>query len=102
MNRSSCVTLVTVILLAGAWASAQPAPVQIDFNRDIQPILSDNCYHCHGPDKLSRKADLRFDREESAFEVRKGKAPIVRGKPDQSELVRRILTKDNDEQMPPP
>src|SRR3954466_2937248 len=79
---------------------AQGAPV--DFNRDIQPILSDNCYHCHGPDEKARKAKLRLDTKEGAFRVKDGKAVITPGDAKGSELVRRILTDDPDDLMPPP
>src|SRR6187431_265246 len=78
---------------AAVAAGAAEAP---DFNRDVQPILAENCYHCHGPDAAQRKAGLRLDKEESAFELRKGKAAIVRGQPEKSELVRRTGSKDPD------
>ena len=77
----------------------KPAP--IDFNRDIRPILSDKCIQCHGPDSAHREADLRLDREHDAKADRDGVPAVVPGKPDESELVRRILSEDADERMPP-
>ena len=71
---------------------------KIDYNRDIRPILSDNCFHCHGPDKNHRKGKLRLDDRDAAV----AKKAIVPGKPDESELVDRIFTDDADELMPPP
>ena len=99
--RLSCPSLWVAGLLAAIAPCALAADAP-DFNRDIQPILSENCYKCHGPDAAARKADLRLDREDSTFAVRKGKAAVVRGQPDKSELVRRITSKDPDEVMPPP
>ncbi len=75
---------------------------QVSFTRDIRPILSDNCFHCHGPDESTRKAKMRFDTREGIFAERKGRFPIVPGKPDESEIVKRIFSTDPDEQMPPP
>ncbi len=72
----------------------------VDFARDILPILSDNCFHCHGPDEGARKADLRLDKAESA--LRTEDAIVVPGKSSESELLRRILSNDADEVMPPP
>lgn len=66
-----------------------------DFNRDVRPILADKCYHCHGPDSSTRKADLRLDTAAGAARVLKAKS---RG---DAELVRRIVSKDPDEVMPP-
>ncbi|MCH7226793.1 PSD1 and planctomycete cytochrome C domain-containing protein [Haloferula sp. A504] len=86
-------------LLGSALASAAE-PVQ--FNRDIRPILSDRCFACHGPDEAAREADLRLDLEEAAKIDLGGYRAIVPGKPDQSELVRRIESTDEDEVMPPP
>jgi hypothetical protein len=73
----------------------------IDFKRDIRPILSNNCFLCHGPDDKTRKGDLRLDTREDAFRKVDGKAAIVPGKPDESEAYRRLVTKDPDDHMPP-
>lgn len=89
------------LLIVGRSASADepsPKPDTIDFNRDIRPILSENCYQCHGPDKNQRKADLRLDLRDSALEL----ASIVPGKPEESELITRIFSDAADEVMPPP
>lgn len=69
----------------------------IDFARDVQPILSDRCYVCHGPDAGQRASDLRLDQQESAHAL-----AITPGVPEDSELVRRITSDDPDEIMPPP
>src|ERR1041385_9044212 len=74
----------------------------VDFSRDIQPILSDNCFRCHGPDEKARKGKLRLDTKEGAFRVKDGKTVIVPGKSAESELFQRITSKDPDDQMPPP
>src|SRR5689334_7447029 len=73
----------------------------VDFKRDIRPILSNNCFLCHGPDPKNRKGDLRIDTKEDAFKKVDGKAAFVPGKPEQSEAFRRILTSDADDHMPP-
>jgi hypothetical protein len=76
----------------------------VSFNNQIQPILSEHCYHCHGPDSAARKPKkhpLRLDREQFAFEARdEGKPVIIKGDPEHSELVRRITATDDDV-MPP-
>lgn len=101
MPISLLVGLTVTILEAQADESARAS--KIEFNRDIRPILSDACFHCHGPDKNTRKSGLRLDlRDEALKESKLGEYPIVPGKPEQSDLVRRILTDDTDEQMPPP
>ncbi|MGN6134313.1 MAG: DUF1549 domain-containing protein, partial [Aureliella sp.] len=74
----------------------------ISFNRDIRPFLSGTCFQCHGPDANTREADLRLDLPESALADREGAAAIVPGKPDASQAMRRLLSDDPDEQMPPP
>ncbi|WP_231743784.1 PSD1 and planctomycete cytochrome C domain-containing protein [Stieleria neptunia] len=71
---------------------------RVDFNRDIRPILSENCLLCHGPDESSREADLRLD----SFDDATDSGAIVPGESDQSEFVRRITSDDPDEIMPPP
>jgi hypothetical protein len=80
----------------------QPSGSRISFNRDIRPILSDNCFQCHGPDRNQRKAKLRLDTGEGAFEERSNHRVLTPGKPDASELFRRITSADPAEQMPPP
>jgi hypothetical protein len=89
-----------LILLPFSLGFAGAAPV--DFNRDIQPILSENCYHCHGPDKAQRKADLRLDQEKEAKADHDGSIAIVPGKSASSELVKRIFSGDPDDVMPTP
>ena len=92
-------------VVAGAGtARAMPAiPDQIDYNRDVRPILSDNCFACHGPDKNTRKADLRLDTKEGALAaLAEGGHVVVAGKPGESELYKRIVTDDEDDLMPPP
>ena len=74
-----------------------------DFTRDVRPILSEHCFKCHGPDDVARQAKLRLDLREAALaKTGAGTVPIVPGKPDASEVVRRILSHDADEMMPPP
>lgn len=75
---------------------------KIDYARDIQPILSDKCYQCHGPDQKARKAKLRLDLREDAIKNRDGFHAILPGKPDESNLIDRIQETDPDEIMPPP
>jgi mono/diheme cytochrome c family protein len=84
----------------GAAANQVAAAEPVKFNRDIRAILADKCFACHGPDDETRKAELRFDSEDFVF--KRDEPVIVRGKPDESELLRRILSDDVEEQMPPP
>lgn len=75
----------------------------VDFNRDIRPILSENCFACHGPDRNKRKSGLRLDTSETVFgKLESGKVPVVPGDSGHSELVRRLVTADKDDLMPPP
>lgn len=88
------------LLLASALAASATRPIQadeIEFNRDIRPILSNNCFYCHGFDEGHREADLRLDTFEAATEY-----AIVPGKPDESEVLERMLSDDPDLVMPPP
>ena len=71
---------------------------KLTYNRDIRPILSDNCFYCHGPDKNHRDGKFRLDDRDSSL----AKKAIVPGQPDQSKLVERIFTADPDDLMPPP
>lgn len=81
---------------------AETRPVELRFNRDIRPILSDHCFHCHGPDASTRKAGLRLDTREGAVALRRGSAAVVAGHPDQSTLIERIRSDDPEDIMPPP
>lgn len=73
-----------------------------DFNREIRPILSENCFHCHGPDKETREADLRLDTFEGATNGGEFAIPLEPGKPDESEIIARVFSEDPDDLMPPP
>src|SRR3954464_14204819 len=90
---------LTLLLLAAA-TRADELPVS--FNRDVRPILSEKCYYCHGTDPNHRKADRRLDTREGALADIDGAKAIVPGKPEESDAIARILSKDADEQMPPP
>ena len=85
-------------LLLLALAAAAPAADTVEFNRDIRPILSDNCFYCHGNDASHRKAKLRLDLRDAALK----KEAFVPGKPEESELIKRLSLTDPDEVMPPP
>jgi len=87
--------------LFSAWPSGLNA-AEIDFARDIRPLLSDNCFACHGPDAKQRKADLRLDTRDGALADLGGTSAVVPGEPGESELVARISTTDEDDLMPPP
>jgi hypothetical protein len=92
-------TLALALATAPADARAG-SPGSVDFSRDVLPILSGNCFLCHGPDAHARKGDLRLDIKAGAL---RDKDPvIVPGKSDESEFVRRVTSDDPDERMPPP
>lgn len=99
-SRISLYCSVGVACAVSFSAIVTAAPV--DFAREVQPILSDNCFHCHGPSETGRKAGLRLDLREGAMRVKDGKAVLVPGKPEASELVKRLYTDDAEELMPPP
>ena len=86
--------------------AAEPAPAEaakpVSFDRDIRPILSDNCFVCHGPDETDREAGLRLDLRASATKAAEsGKVVIVPGRPDASELIVRVTSTDDNVRMPP-
>ena len=95
---------VRSLLLLALFASVGRGAVaaKLEFNRDIRPILSENCFQCHGQDPQRREAKLRLDERESATRDRDGYSVLLPGKPTESELVRRITSQDEDEMMPPP
>jgi len=84
-----------------AEAAAAPLPQRVEFNRHVRPILSQNCYQCHGPDKNTREAGLRLDDREDALKPHDSDPAIVPNKAAQSEMIRRITAQDPDERMPP-
>jgi hypothetical protein len=93
---AACLSLTTLFSVAGA------AERKLSFNRDIRPILSDNCFHCHGPDEKKREAGLRLDSfAEATKESASGVKAIVPSDVAASELVKRILSQDDDTKMPP-
>lgn len=97
MKKSVCISLLLGGVLFGMVFSA--AAAEVDFNRDIRPILSDKCFFCHGPDAHERKADLRLDTEAGATLDLGGYAAVVPGSTERSELVARI--NDSKDPMPP-
>ena len=100
--RSGLLLLGAALLLGGLGRRAARGADEVSFNRDIRPIFSDTCFRCHGPDKGARKAGLRLDvREEALKRTRSGATPIVPGRPDESEIVRRIEATEKSEVMPP-
>jgi hypothetical protein len=104
MSWRRSVQLVIAIAGGSLLVFAQPAPrggKPIDFQREVRPILSDNCFQCHGPDAKMRMAGLRLDRKESVFEARPSGAAIVPQKPDASLLYKRIAETNAARRMPP-
>lgn len=95
-------TTLGLFFCARAWAApAAPLPALVDYNQDIRPILSDNCFACHGQDSAHREARLRLDRAADAMAPREGLPAITPGQLEKSELWWRITTADPDERMPP-
>jgi hypothetical protein len=92
MRRITCIVAVVFLGVPALRADAQP-----EYNRDIRPILSENCFACHGPDSASRKAKLRLDQRDAAIKAE----AIVPGHPDKSALIQRICAVDPTEIMPP-
>ena len=95
-------SLRNLVLCALVFSAPSNAAEVVRFSRDILPILSDNCFSCHGPDAGHRKADLRLDLEEEAKKERDGVVAIVPGKSAESDLYLRLISEDRDEIMPPP
>jgi len=90
-------SLASFLVALAAGPAAADAPAKVDFAREVLPILSDNCYACHGPDAKARKGDLRLDTKDDAH----ASGTIKPGKSAESELYRRITSADPDEVMPP-
>jgi hypothetical protein len=90
--------MLALLVTLSAGSAIDAAPARLEYNRDIRPILAENCFACHGPDKAARKADLRLDVRDEAVKA----GAIVPGKPDDSTLVERVLTDKGGRLMPPP
>ena len=91
--------LGSVCLTLSLWA--QQTAQKVDFQREVRPILSDACFHCHGPDKETRMTGLRLDTRDGAFSSRKNGTPIIPGKPADSLLYQRITEEKAGRRMPP-
>jgi hypothetical protein len=103
-QRPLAVLVTACLLAAPAFASgAAQGNTSVKFNRDIRPILAENCYACHGPDNNARKAKLRLDTKEGIFEKTPKREPaVIPGALEKSELWQRVITTDEDDRMPPP
>jgi len=95
--RIRILVLSVLALAAGTGAASAADRQRLEYNRDVRPILAENCFPCHGPDSAARKADLRLDRREAAIEA----GAITPGDTEASELIARINAQDPKEVMPP-
>jgi hypothetical protein len=103
MTGPRLLSLCWLLLPASLGAAQTPAAPEVDFTREVQPLLAEYCFHCHGPDDQDRRGGLRLDDREAALKGGKsGVAALVPGKPADSELLARILSPHEDEVMPPP
>ena len=94
--------LYLVVLAFGSFASSAGAAEPVSFGRDVLPVLSANCFACHGPDDRERQAELRLDLEVEAKKTRHDETPIAPGQPDKSLIIARMTSTDPDMVMPPP
>ncbi|MCI0364125.1 MAG: hypothetical protein L0219_09610, partial [Phycisphaerales bacterium] len=104
IRRSVCFIFLVCWLLSLALSAQQPAAKSaevVDFQRVVRPILSNNCFQCHGPDRNTRLAGLRLDTREGAFAARKNGTPVVPGNPQASLLYQRITHAGVARRMPP-
>ena len=99
-RRFQCLRF-SFLLIGGMVSSWGLAEEPVDFNRDVRPILSKNCFACHGFDENSRATDLRLDTRDGAVEDLGGYAAIVPGSPEESDLISRVTDTDPDSLMPP-
>jgi hypothetical protein len=91
--------LVAMVALAQKQGADAPrSPKKLHYNRDVRPILAENCFACHGADSAARKAKLRLDVREDAIEH----GALVPGKVSESDMIARIMLKDDDEDLMPP
>ncbi|MEO2013546.1 MAG: PSD1 and planctomycete cytochrome C domain-containing protein [Fuerstiella sp.] len=92
----------TILTLIGCLSLNHAAAADVDFNRDVRPLLSDACFACHGPDAGQRQSDLRLDQQEGLFRSVDGVTIVDARSADNSELLKRIMSTDPDVVMPPP
>jgi hypothetical protein len=97
-NNMRIISMLLIMALTTLANATEP----ISFNKQIRPILADRCFACHGPDSAQRVSDMRLDQQETIYqELPSGEFPVVRGKPNESELIHRIVSDDEDQKMPP-
>ncbi|HQR09264.1 MAG TPA: DUF1553 domain-containing protein [Gemmatales bacterium] len=105
MTRLLCCLLVSLCVAMSMQGTDASKTIEskIEYTRDIRPILAKNCFACHGSDESTRKAGLRLDQREATITAgKKRPAAILPGKADESELIKRLLSDDDTERMPPP
>lgn len=102
LNRPRFLAAGLPCILILVFARSLIATEPVDFSLQIRPVLSEHCFHCHGPDETHREAGLRLDSMESAMDGSNGSPAIVPGKPLESELWKRIVSTDETQVMPPP
>jgi hypothetical protein len=102
ISRFACFVAFPFALILGAVPAIAQSPPSVDFAKDILPILSANCFSCHGPDEHDRKANLRLDLEDTAKANYIDGHPIISGDPANSTLIDRVISDDADLVMPPP
>jgi hypothetical protein len=98
----SCIHVICSLFAVVSLLASSKAEEEIRFSRDVLPLLSDRCFHCHGPDVSHREANLRLDFRDSAVSVENGLAAVVPHKPESSEMLSRISSDSPDLKMPPP
>lgn len=98
MRQPMRIHTISLFLAIAGFVAAGEVP---QFNRDVRPILSENCFLCHGQDPEHRGGELRLDIREEAIALRDEGPAIIPGKPEESAMIKRILTKDPDDMMPP-
>ncbi|MBW3600537.1 MAG: DUF1549 domain-containing protein, partial [Planctomycetes bacterium] len=98
-ERHTFYVIIALAVATALFVMVQSAAAgELEYNRDIRPILAENCFACHGPDSAARKADLRLDQRDASMDM----GAIVPGDPDGSSLTYRIFSESEDEVMPPP